>query len=172
MNNSGTEHQIAFGVAIGLVVGFTPTMGFQMVMAAFIATLLRANRVTAIISLWITNPLTAVPIYGFCYWVGYWICYLFGLNSPTVGEFVDAMKELINRTDGTSFWDLSSFWQSFKEFLKKAWEMQPALWTGCFLIGFITAIPSYFLTVYGVKRFRNLKEKKRLAREKRIQKQE
>ena len=39
-----TPHRIALGVAIGIFVTFTPTLGFQMILVAVIATLLRANK--------------------------------------------------------------------------------------------------------------------------------
>ena len=53
--STGTSHAIAMGAGIGMFVAMTPTMGFQMIIAAVIATLFRANRVTAILPVWISK---------------------------------------------------------------------------------------------------------------------
>jgi len=66
----GTPREIAMGFALGLFVGFTPTMGFQMPIAVFFAALLKWNKISAAIGVWITNPFTAVFIYSFCYFIG------------------------------------------------------------------------------------------------------
>jgi len=65
-----TPHHIALGASVGVFVAFTPTMGVQMLLAAAIATLLRTSRPAAMIPVWITNPITLVPIYAFTWWVG------------------------------------------------------------------------------------------------------
>ena len=61
---------IARGVALGVFIGFTPTFGFQIVLALLLASLLRQNRIAAFVGVWITNPLTAPIIYGLEYKVG------------------------------------------------------------------------------------------------------
>jgi uncharacterized protein (DUF2062 family) len=45
-------------------------MGFQMPIAFFLAALLKWNKISAAMGVWITNPLTAVFIYSFSYFVG------------------------------------------------------------------------------------------------------
>lgn len=66
----GSPRDVALGAAIGVFVAFTPTVGFQMLIGAFLATLVGANRPAAIILPWITNPLTIPPIFALTYWVG------------------------------------------------------------------------------------------------------
>ncbi|MFO8006844.1 MAG: DUF2062 domain-containing protein [Candidatus Brocadiia bacterium] len=53
----------ANGLALGLFIAFTPTIPFQMALAAGGAVLLKVNLPAAIVGVWVTNPLTAVPIY-------------------------------------------------------------------------------------------------------------
>lgn len=65
-----SPHDIALGASIGVFVAFTPTFGFQMLIAAAIATLLRTSRPAAMIPVWITNPITMGPIYAFTWYVG------------------------------------------------------------------------------------------------------
>jgi uncharacterized protein (DUF2062 family) len=48
----------------------TPSMGFQMPIAVFVAALFKWNKISAAVAVWITNPLTAPFIYSFSYFVG------------------------------------------------------------------------------------------------------
>ena len=56
-----TPRRIAWGVFLGSVVAMTPTLGFQIVLYVAIATVLRANKLSGIPILFISNPITAVP---------------------------------------------------------------------------------------------------------------
>ena len=59
-----TPHRIALGLAIGIFVTWTPTIGFQMVLTVVLSTLFRANKFVGVPFVWISNPLTVVAIYG------------------------------------------------------------------------------------------------------------
>jgi len=67
-------HYIALGTAVGVFVGLTPTVGLQMVLVLLIWTLVRPlfrfNRMAALIAVYVSNPLTVVPMYWFNYRVG------------------------------------------------------------------------------------------------------
>lgn len=65
-----SPHSISLGVALGLWIAFTPTIGIQMVMALIICTIFRANILIAIAMCWISNPVTMVPLYYSYYRVG------------------------------------------------------------------------------------------------------
>ena len=69
------RRSVAGGLALGLFVGFIPTLG-QMVIAAALAIFLRVNLPVAVMGVWLTNPLTFAPIYFFAYKVGSWILQL------------------------------------------------------------------------------------------------
>jgi uncharacterized protein (DUF2062 family) len=58
---------IAKGFALGIFIGMTPTFGFQILIAVFLALLLKENKIAAAIGVWITNPLTAPFIYALEY---------------------------------------------------------------------------------------------------------
>jgi uncharacterized protein (DUF2062 family) len=66
----GSPREIALGFALGLFIGMTPTIGFQMPIAIFVAALFKWNKISAAGAVWITNPLTAPFIYSFSYFVG------------------------------------------------------------------------------------------------------
>ena len=69
-----TPHSIALGTAIGMFVGMTPTVGVQMIIVLCVAFLTRPffhfNRVAAVLTVYVTNPVTLVPVYWFNYCVG------------------------------------------------------------------------------------------------------
>ena len=69
-----TPHSVALGTAIGMFIGMTPTVGIQMILVMVFAYLTRPffsfNRVAALITVYLSNPLTVVPIYWFDYKVG------------------------------------------------------------------------------------------------------
>lgn len=62
-----TEHSIAMGTAVGMLIGMTPTVGIQMIIVMCVAFISRPffqfNRVAALVTVYISNPLTVVPIY-------------------------------------------------------------------------------------------------------------
>lgn len=60
----GTPRFLAGGTAVGVFVGFTPTIPFHTALVLFFALLTRSSPVAGIISNWIVcNPLTCLPIY-------------------------------------------------------------------------------------------------------------
>ena len=69
-----TTHSVALGTAIGMFIGMTPTVGIQMMLVITFSVLTRwlfnFNRVAALITVYISNPLTLAPIYYFNYKVG------------------------------------------------------------------------------------------------------
>lgn len=69
-----TPHSIALGTAIGMLIGLTPTVGMQMILvmvtAGLTSRLFQFNRVAALITVYVSNPITIVPIYYGLYWVG------------------------------------------------------------------------------------------------------
>jgi len=69
-----TPRSIALGTAIGAFIGLTPTVGLQMILVVFLAVvarrLFRFNRMAALVTVYISNPITVVPIYYVDYLVG------------------------------------------------------------------------------------------------------
>ena len=69
-----TPHAVALGTAIGMFIGLTPTVGIQMILVVVFSLLTRRifgfSRVAALITVYISNPLTVAPIYWFNYQVG------------------------------------------------------------------------------------------------------
>ena len=66
-------HTVALGLAIGVFVGFTPTIPVQTYIALAFAFLLKGSKVTAIMGVWISNPLNMAAFYFVDFKVGKWI---------------------------------------------------------------------------------------------------
>jgi len=161
LRSSGTPHSIALGVAIGFVVAWTPTMGFQMIIAAPICLLLRANFLAAVPPIWLTNPATMVPIYGFNYWVGLRL-----VGGPGLHEFRSRFGEIAHL-----FRESDSTWREIlSQCLDLTGEFLWPLWIGSFVVGLALAIPSYALTFKAVEVFRARRQKRREQRKNRAAK--
>ena len=69
-----SPHAVAAGATVGMFIGLTPTVGLQMVLVALLSLAAKGklyfNRAAALLLVYITNPLTLVPIYWFNYQVG------------------------------------------------------------------------------------------------------
>jgi len=141
-NLRGEPSQIAWGGAIGIFVALTPTMGFQTVIAVFLATLFRANRIIAGVLVWVTNVFTAIPIYAVVLAVGR----LF-LHGRAEYVPVRAVK-----------W---TEWRSVWEFFKTHFE---ALWVGSIVLGTAAGAVTYVILFRFTRYVRRRREEKRAVR--------
>ena len=65
-------HQAALGVALGVFIGFTPTIPFHTILAIILARVLNGSQIAAALGVWVSNPLTIPPLYWSSFKVGYW----------------------------------------------------------------------------------------------------
>jgi len=125
-----TPHSIALGTSIGVFVAMTPTVGIQMVLvlalAALFKPLFQFNRVAGLIAVYISNPVTTVPIYWFNYWVGTF----FVAGTVTRQDLKEALEY-----NGWADW-----WQSL---VQLTWEFGWPLIIGSLVVGLACAVPSY-----------------------------
>jgi len=69
---------LARGLALGIFVAFTPTIGAQMLICCLLIPFFPGNLPIALAACWLTNPVTAAPIYYAEYLVGKWLLALVG----------------------------------------------------------------------------------------------
>jgi hypothetical protein len=131
----GDPRKLAWGMALGVFIGITPTVPFHTVGALALAPLLRISPVTAYLGIWVMNPITMAPLYLAAYKVGQ---ILFFRGEPL--------------TLPATF-DLPSV-------LQLLWRGGLALQMGGLLIAIPPAIISYFLTLWAVQRYRQHKARK------------
>ncbi len=147
-----TPHRIAFGVFLGFVIGWTPTMGAQIILYLLAATLLRANRASGILPVMLTNPITALPIYVFNWKVGRWFLNsAAGVDGAIMEEAQRAhINELMEEFSLSNLFS-AEFWQHIGPSLK---SLGTELIFGCFIVGMACGVVGYAFTYYGVVAYR------------------
>ncbi len=65
-----SPHRVSLGLAVGVLVGMTPTVPLQTALAILLAWMVRGSKVAAYIGIWITNPITIPPLYTAMFFVG------------------------------------------------------------------------------------------------------
>lgn len=121
MRLRGAPDEIAKGLALGIFIGLTPTFGLQMIIAVFLAILLKENKIAAAIGVWVTNPLTAPFIYAAEYETG---------RRLLTMELVRLPSEL-----------------SFSALKSISWEVLLPLSVGSLLWGAVGAVISYVAAI-------------------------
>lgn len=91
----GEPRQIALGLALGIMIGMTPFMGFHTVSALFLATFWKWNKIAAVAGVFITNPFTAPFIYPITYVVGNGILGLSSISNTEKALSVETVAHLI-----------------------------------------------------------------------------
>ena len=85
---------IAGGLALGIFIGLTPTMGIQIILTGLAAYFLRVNIPVAMAASLVTNPFTAGIIYPLQYQLGVW---LVGVPDPEELEGYSGMLRTFTR---------------------------------------------------------------------------
>ena len=133
-----TPHRIALGMAIGIFIAWTPTVGFQMMLAVPLAYILRANRVASLIGVYLSNPITFLPMY----WLDYHLGAMLLGNPLTFDEF----REILMSDDwGQWWWGL----------LNVGIELAAAIWLGGLILGACFGVLGYIGIHWFVRRLRH-----------------
>lgn len=139
-----SAHSIALGTAIGMFIALTPTVGIQMLMVVCVAfltrPLFRFNQVASLITVYISNPLTIVPIYWFDYKVGT----LFVGGSLTQKDFARILE----------FEGFSGWWETVKQLLL---EVGSPLIIGSLVVGTFFGLITYPIMLRLLKHLRRSK---------------
>jgi len=129
--------KIAGGMALGVFIGFTPTIPFHTLAALTLAALLRVSPVTAFLGIQVCNPLTIPGIYLAAYKLGQFLLYR---GKPLV--FPETF--------------------SFEAWLNVLWQGGVALQVGGVVLAIAPAIVAYFVTLWILQRYRRRKAAKAL----------
>ncbi len=85
-----TRRGLAEGLAVGLFIGCTPTMGFQVILGGLAAYLLKVNIPVTLLATLVSNPLSAPILYPLEYQLGVW---MIGLpEGKDLAGFTGAMR--------------------------------------------------------------------------------
>lgn len=106
---------LAGGASLGLFIAFTPTIPFQMLLACVGALYFRVNLPIALLACWVTNPITAVPIYMSAWRLGHFVLYAIPYADEYLAAYGEAKRGRVI---------MGSF----------------CLWTGCLILATAAAI--------------------------------
>lgn len=152
----GSPRAIAGGVAVGIIVAFTPTIGFQMLLALTLATLLKANRPVSLAATWISSPVTAAPIFAFTYYVG-----SFFWPGPGAAGVAQALREASRELQSL---DVLALRHQLNVFLGLGVDVFVPMLIGGLLVGGLAAAIAYPLTLRTVVKLRARRERRREKR--------
>jgi len=122
---------IALSAAFGVVIGFSPYMGFHTVLAIGVSFIFNLPLYPLIAGAYITNPFTFVPIYTLCYKFGACVT---GQEACFPVSFSDMDWQTLTTTAKTFM---------FPFFI------------GAHLLGLILGVFAYILTYYLVKKYKS-----------------
>ncbi len=131
--------RLALGMAVGMFVAFTPTIGVQMLIAGFLSWVLRANKLVSMAVVWISNPATMLPIYWYCYHIGAAILTLEPIRRAWWGQ-------LANPPPG--------WWPAVKFYWARFVHIAAPLWLGGCVVGLICAYATYYATYHTIRCYR------------------
>ncbi len=154
LHTDDTPHAIALGAGIAMLVAFLPLIGLQTVISVGLAALFRANKAICIPIVWITNPFTMVPVYGFCLALGRWV------TSSRHDPGNAALFSGLEPQDSVPVLEVS-FW---KGLLYRLSGLGLELWIGCVIVGLVLAVASYFTARWGVVSYREQRRRRILRR--------
>ncbi|MFH1148697.1 MAG: DUF2062 domain-containing protein [Pseudomonadota bacterium] len=127
-NLKGNPHAIASGMAIGVFIGFTPTIPFHTVSIILIASLLKSSRLAGILAgTVVCNPLTIPFIYYACY---------------VVGKRITSWDIILPQT------------YSIIEICHSGWKLMTSMLLGGLILAAISALVTYAVTFYSYKGLR------------------
>ncbi len=148
---------IARGVAAGMLVAFSPFFGLHIVLGLLLASLVRGSRLASLPPLFVTNLVTAVPIYSFCYRVG---AALIPGRPDKIRAFIE--QNLANESQG--------WMDRLRTLAAQGWDLLGPLVVGGLVVGGLAAAISYPLTVRLVRRYRLRRSRKLRARRAHLEK--
>lgn len=123
--------RIAASAALGVIIGFSPYIGFHTVLAIGLSFVFNLPLYPLIVGAYITNPFTFIPVYT--------LCYKFGeLITGQTAEFP------VNFSD-----------MSLKTLITTAKTFIYPFFTGAHLLGLILGGITYILTYYLVKKYKD-----------------
>ncbi len=130
---------IAGGLAVGMFVAFTPTVGIQIILAVIAATICNVNRPAAIVPVWITNPVTVAPVYTFNYWLG-----TFFYSGPPLAEVSKVFTDIGRALATLDVWDLK---EPVVAMLQMGKEILIPLTIGSIGVGIVLGILTYIFSL-------------------------
>jgi uncharacterized protein (DUF2062 family) len=108
---------------------------------------------------WITNPLTAGPVYWFCWRIGS------GLLPASGTASVRTVVHRLAAAWHVDYWSQLVEWGFWSNIFAILSDLGKELWLGCCLVGFISGGVLYGLTIWGVTVYRRRRADRKMRRD-------
>ncbi|MBN2375325.1 MAG: DUF2062 domain-containing protein [Sedimentisphaerales bacterium] len=139
-----SPHRLALSIGLGLFIAWTPTIGIQMILAFALAALFRANTRIGPALVWVSNPLTLVPIYLPNYWLGQKLLQMFSDRpAPDYAQIKEAIASFSSPGNVLVNFFNPSFWHDMFHLL---FNISVELWLGSIIIGLLVGGISYLVS--------------------------
>ena len=135
---SASPHAIAVGFACGVLVSWTPFVGFHFLMSAFIAFFLGGNLVASAIGTIVGNPFTFPLMWWSAFRLGHW---MLGMK-PHMGKLPPGHESLVHAT-----------WAEILPVLR------PML-VGAVPLGIVSGVIAYFIVRAAVTAYQNARRRR------------
>jgi uncharacterized protein (DUF2062 family) len=122
--------------------------------------LVRANKIVGLPMAWITNPVTAIPIYLPCWKLGSWLTSSGAGDHQTVTQKLHEFLRIGERGVLAHVFE-ADFWNGV---LRLLMEFGLELWIGCLIVGTAAGIVAYFVTRWGVTEYRQRRRVRKIYR--------
>lgn len=143
----GQPHEVALGVALGVFAGSMPIMPFQTAFALFLALLFKGSKIAAALGTWVSNPLNWYFLYYFSFKIGARI-----MGLPSTNKVFHNLLETLNQGERG--------WVIFNQMASAGGGFTAAFLLGGLVLGTIFSLPSYFISLSLIRRFRAYRAQK------------
>ena len=141
-----TPHSIALGAALGMFITFTPTVGIQVLIVLILSMVVRFNRFAAIVLIYLSNPVTIIPIYYADYVIGLFVQ---GESGLSLEEFGLLWDQSVITAGEVGFWGATQVL-----FKSLGTDVIIPMFIGGGVLGGFVGVVTYPLTLSWVERYR------------------
>ncbi|HCW45032.1 MAG TPA: hypothetical protein DGU45_06925 [Planctomycetes bacterium] len=141
-----TPHSIALGAALGMFITFTPTVGIQVLIVLILSMVVRFNRFAAIVLIYLSNPVTIIPIYYADYVIGLFVQ---GESGLSLEEFGLLWDQSVSTAGEVGFWGATQVL-----FKSLGTDVIIPMFIGGGVLGGFVGVVTYPLTLSWVQRYR------------------
>jgi uncharacterized protein (DUF2062 family) len=147
----GEPHELALGMALGIFSGMLPIMPFQIALAITLALFFKVSKITAALGTWVTNPLNWYFMYLYSYKIGASV-----LGLPKGNGVISSVMASIRQGEEALV--------VIGKIAGAGGSIVAAFLLGGIIMGFIAAIPSYFIFLRLFQLIRQWRQERRVRK--------
>ncbi|MCB9667773.1 MAG: DUF2062 domain-containing protein [Myxococcales bacterium] len=148
-----TPHRIALSVFLGFFVGCTPLIGIHTILYLGLVAACRANKVAGLPAVFVTNPITAIPVY-YAFWkLGSWV-----LHGRVPERVIHHANAHASPDSGSGFYRYLELEQWIRLW-NKLMGLGAEVWVGSMIVGLSVGFVAYVVTYRMVIAYRTHKHR-------------